>query len=267
MNTKAFRLILISLLCWTSFPQTTSFARTPRETPVVKVFRDWSPSVVNISTQRIVLLRQNPYWGGYGDLFDNLFRDFYQGRSAVQLKSLGSGVILTKEGMIVTNAHVIHMASEIYVILSDGTSVKAALMGVAPKNDLALIQIDPPHPLKPVKIAKDILIGETAVAIGNPFGLQNSVTTGVVSGTQRKFFIPTNNTAFSDLIQTDASINPGSSGGALFNLEGELMGINLAVVQNAQNIGFAISGAKVDEIFSRYKEMVKKDQPRQIPVK
>jgi S1-C subfamily serine protease/HSP20 family molecular chaperone IbpA len=225
---------------------------SPRETPVVKVVRENAGAVVNISTEHIILLRENPVWGHYGSEFDFWFDQFFgqSGRMrALKLKSVGSGVIVDKEGMIITNAHVVHMASNIFVILSDGTSVRGKVVYENPADDLALIKVDPPKPLKAVKLgqADDILIGETVVAIGNPLGLENSVTVGIISGKEREIYSSRGEKVSDELIQTDAPINPGNSGGALLNLNGELVGINVAVVQHSQSIGFAVPIKKVKE--------------------
>lgn len=229
-----------------------------RQTPVVQVVQEWAPAVVNIGTERIVLLRQHPYWGDYGQRFDFFFKQFYQPYrySALKIPSVGSGVILKKDGLIVTNAHVVHMASKIFVTLQEGTTLEGKAVLVAPEDDLALIEIYPPHPLKAIKLAEpnDLMIGETVIAIGNPLGLENTVTVGVVSGKNRSFNLAGQERLLTDLIQTDAPINPGNSGGALLNLNGELVGINLAVVLNAQNIGFAIPVEKVRRLLAQSEE-------------
>lgn len=243
--------VLLALTLWI-FPGSMDAFAGLRETPVVKIVREWSPSVVNISTETIVYLRNNPYWAGYGNQFDNFFQDYYRTIGTLKQNSLGSGVVVSKDGLIVTNAHVIHMASKIFVTLKGERAVEASVIGVDNANDLALIKINPSHPLKPVKFADDIIIGETAVTIGNPLGLQNSVSAGIISGTNRTSFLPQTSHVFTNLVQTDASINPGSSGGALLNLEGKLIGINVAVVQNAQNIGFAIVADKVKNMLREY---------------
>jgi len=228
-----------------------------RQTPVVEVVRENAETVVNISTEHIVLLQENPYWGGYGDEFDLLFEQFFGGYSylhALKLKSVGSGVILESRGIIITNAHVVNMASDVFVILSNGVSVEGEVVYEDLKQDLAIIKISPPHPLQEIKLGKpqDIMIGETAIAIGNPLGLENSVTVGVVSGKQRELYLPGSNVICKELIQTDAPINPGNSGGALFNLDGELIGINVAVVQDSQSIGFAIPVENIRESLDNY---------------
>lgn len=226
-----------------------------RETPIVGLVRQNAGAVVNIATEQIVLLRESPAWGPYGSEFDSLFDQFFGARSrALKLKSVGSGVIIDDQGIVVTNAHVVHMAKNIFVILNDGTSVSGKLVYENIHSDLALIKIKPSKPLTKVVLARDddIIIGETVVAIGNPLGLENSVTAGIISGKEREITSLWGQKIASDLLQTDAPINPGNSGGALMNLNGELIGINMAVVQNSQSIGFAIPVKKVREAIAAY---------------
>lgn len=265
---KYARIIIIAAVISSAQASAIYAKDTFRNTPIVNVIKECSPSVVNISTERIVLLQQHPYWGAYGNLFDNFFDQYSKTVvSTMKLKGVGSGVVISKDGLIITNVHVINMASKVYVVLSDGTACEAKLEAFSQKDDIAIIKIAPPKELKPVKVAADVIIGETVVSIGNPFGLENSVSAGIISGTNRGFSSPANNIMFTGLIQTDASINPGSSGGALFNLDGELVGINLAVVQNAQNIGFAIPAEKIKDILRQYEELKKKQAAVKIPVK
>ncbi len=243
-----FILLYLSTAAW-------SDTSSARETPVVKVVRNAAPSVVNISTEKIALLRQDPFWKNYGNAYDSLYQDFFRPVvSAVKLKSLGSGVIVQEDGLIVTNAHVINMATQIFVIFSNGESLPARPVLINQKDDLALIKVDEKQPLPALPLIQpgDVMIGETVVAVGNPYGLENSVSTGVISGKNRTFGVPEMNHIFTDLLQTDAPINIGNSGGALINLDGQLVGINLAVVQNAQNIGFAVPADKIREGISTY---------------
>ncbi len=161
--------------------------------------------------------------------------------------SLGSGVIVGEDGLIVTNEHVIRDADEIVVRLSDRTEYRAKVVGADPRTDVALLRIKPPRKL-PVAVLGDsarIRVGEWAIAVGNPFGLESTVTLGVISATGRTDLglDPTG-----DLIQTDASINPGNSGGPLLNTRGEVVGINTAMVSGGQGIGFAIPINTVLEI-------------------
>lgn len=223
---------------------------SPRETSVVRVVRDNAASVVNIRTERLVDLKEHPAWGQYGERLDRFFKQYFgedYSEGTVKLKSLGSGVIVDRGGLIVTNAHVVHRATTIYAVLRDGTVAEAKVVKVNTLDDLALIRIEPARGLRAVRFAdaKTFMIGETVVAIGNPLGLENSVTTGVISGIDRAFKNQECDYACSGLLQTDASINPGNSGGALLNMDGDLVGVNLAVVLGAQNIGFAIPVDKV----------------------
>ncbi len=249
-----FYIFAMLIIC---FRASYALADDPRQTPVVKVVRENSSAVVNISTERIVLLREYPSWGSYGSEFDLFFEQFFNSlrpTHALKLKSVGSGVIVDKSGIIVTNAHVVNMASNIFVILNDGTSIEGKVMYEDDENDLAIVKIEPTVPLRQVKMADsgDIIIGETVVAIGNPLGLENSVTRGIISGKNRSLHSLRGEIVFDDLIQTDAPINPGNSGGALLNLAGDLVGINVAVVQNSQSIGFAIPVEKVRKLLDNY---------------
>lgn len=215
-----------------------------RRTPVVRVVEQVGPAIVNISTERIVK-------GHFTPDFDEFFDEFFGGyrHKIFKTKSLGSGVIVDRSGFIVTNEHVIQRASKITIILSDGRKFQAQVLGSNSQNDIALLKIDTTMSLTSIKWANsdDILIGETAIALGNPFGLKNSVTTGVLSATNRTLSIRGKKT-FHDYIQTDAAINPGNSGGALLNILGELVGINTAIYAKGRGLGFAIPSKRVREV-------------------
>ena len=213
---------------------------------------------MNISTENIVLLRESSFLGGYGTELDSLFNSFFGFRTPareLKLNSVGSGIIIDKQGLIATNAHVVKMASTIFVILNDGTQMQGKVVFEDVKNDLAIVRVTPTTSLVEIVFAdsEDVMIGETAVAIGNPLGLENSVSVGVVSGVGRDFYGPHGDVLMKGLIQTDAPINPGNSGGALLNLDGELFGISVAVVQNSQSIGFAVP---VDRIVAMKKAYI-----------
>jgi serine protease Do len=230
-----------------------------RDTPVVDVVRQNGPLVVNIRTEAVADLREIPEWGQYGKQLDQFFQEYFgdaYSNGTLKYKSIGSGVILNNDGIIVTNAHVIEKAKSIYVVLSDSTVLVAETVKVDRSQDLALVQVDLPSPITPLAMADfdRIMIGETVVAIGDPLGFENSVTVGVISGKNREFSSRECRYECSGLLQTDASINPGNSGGALLNLDGELVGINLAVVQNAQNIGFAIPANKIQRLVDSLQE-------------
>ncbi len=249
-------LILMIAVLAVSF--TASFAESARMTPVVKVVKEWSGAVVNISTERVLLLRTHPFWGQFGGMIGDPSAQNMQTVGTMQAKSIGSGVIISKDGLILTNAHVVQMANKIFVTLSNGKQAEAAITALSPENDLALMKISPPEDIKPVRIADDAMIGETVIAVGNPLGLENSISVGVISGLNRNIVVNNQvNPALSGLVQTDASINQGSSGGALFNLDGELVGINLAVIQGANSIAFAIPYTKIDNVLKEYQEAKK----------
>jgi serine protease Do len=254
-----FIVLFIAVSMFTSACTAIKDIKSARVTPVVRVVRMYAPVVVNIRTENVVDLKQLPEWGQYGAQLDAFLKRYYgemYSEGVLQFKSLGSGVILNNEGLIVTNAHVVQKATQIYVVLNDGTMVQAQVVTVSPADDLALIKVQLPHPVKEVRLAdiSNLMIGETVIAIGDPLGLENSVTVGVVSGKDRAFSSPECEYTCSGLIQTDASINPGNSGGALLNLDGELVGINVAVVQDAQNIGFAVPAVKIIKLLAEVKK-------------
>ncbi|MCF8047444.1 MAG: trypsin-like peptidase domain-containing protein [Desulfarculaceae bacterium] len=220
-----------------------------RVTPVVSVVRSAGPAVVNISSTARVRVRS---FSSGDDMLDRFFREFFQPLEREQT-NLGSGVIIDgKKGLIVTNSHVVDGGSDIQVQLADRRVFKAKLLGADPTSDLAVLKITPRgSPLPQVRLgdSRSLMIGESLIAIGNPFGLQHTVTTGVVSALNRR--VPTGPGEWmGGLIQTDASINPGNSGGPLLNLDGEVMGINTAIFQRAQGIGFAIPVNRVSRVVS-----------------
>jgi len=203
-----------------------------RRDPVVKAVEKAAPAVVNISTEKIV---QRGFFSGESP-FDN---PFFGG--PVVANSLGSGGIFTPDGYIFTNAHVVDRASKITVTLGDGVQYAAELVNVDLATDVAVIKIKESKPLPFLVLGRsdDLLVGEKAIAVGNPFGLSNSVTTGVISATHRDVIIE-DRVAFQDFLQTDALINPGNSGGPLLNVFGEVIGVNSAMRSDGQGIGFAI---------------------------
>jgi serine protease Do len=211
-----------------------------RRTATVQAVEKAGPAVVNITTERVVA-RPNPFRTFQTDpFFDRFFRDFFEPGLPQTVQSLGSGVLIDAAGHIVTNEHVVGRASRIRVSTSDGREFDATVIGADPNNDIAVLEIetDEELPWIPPGSSEDLLVGEPVIAIGNPFGLSNTVTTGVVSAINRS--VRAEKRVFHGFLQTDASINPGNSGGALLNAEGELIGINTAVYQGGQGIGFAI---------------------------
>jgi len=211
-----------------------------RRTATVRVVKAVGPSVVNVTTQRVVG-RQSPFQPFAGDpLFDRFFRDYFEPRAPQTTQSLGSGVIIDEVGHVLTNEHVVGRADAIRVTLADGREFEATLVGADSNNDLAVLRLDTDEEVPWVApgSSADLMVGEPVIAIGNPFGLSNSVTTGVVSAVGRSF--RSEDRIFHDFLQTDASIHPGNSGGPLLNAAGELIGINTAIDRGAPGIGFAI---------------------------
>ncbi|HXA20013.1 MAG TPA: trypsin-like peptidase domain-containing protein [Thermoanaerobaculia bacterium] len=240
-------LFLISLACKPAAESQTVDARQPRQerapipptvsaarrTPIVTVAHDVGPAVVNIQTESTIRRREVDPFDPFG-IFGGRDRSFTS-------QSLGSGFVWSSEGIIVTNNHVVEGASSITVNFSDGTQLPARLIGVDPDSDVAVLRVDAKNLLAaPVGTSADLLIGETVIAVGNPFGLSGTVTTGVVSALGRSVPSKEAGRTFTDFIQTDASINPGNSGGPLLNIEGRVIGINTMIFANAQGIGFAI---------------------------
>lgn len=211
-----------------------------RRTAVVEAVAKARDAVVNIRTEEIVQRRSNPFFGFGDSIFDQFFNDMLPSRS-YKTQSLGSGVIIDGRGYILTNAHVVGKASKIFVALPENNKeLEARLIGMDNRLDLAVLQIEPPgtYPYLLPARSDDLLLGESVIAIGNPLGLGHSITTGIVSSTQRRIQIEQNFSAI--FIQTDALINPGNSGGPLININGELIGINTAIARQAQGIGFSI---------------------------
>jgi S1-C subfamily serine protease len=205
---------------------------------------------VNIATAKIV---------EYHDFYENLFREFYglnpRSRREERLNNIGSGVIIDEEGYVLTNLHVLRRASRVQVKLWDGREYEAEPIVATPHSDVALVKIKgkPGEKFKAVKFApdEDLLLGETVIALGNPFGLGGSVTKGILSSKTRRPENANEQLNVQDWLQTDASVNPGNSGGPLINLRGELIGLNVAVGQG-QGIGFAIPVKQVAAALSRF---------------
>jgi serine protease Do len=228
-------------------------AGVSRRTPVVLAVERVAPAVVNISAEQVTEQRISPF-GAFSP--DPFFERFFEGfevpelRRRVKSTSLGSGFIVDDKGHVLTNAHVVERAAKIRVTLVDKRSFPADLVASDPDSDLAVLKVRDADGLPQVQMgtSRDLMVGETVIAIGNPFGLSNSVTTGVISATTRS--LKTEGREYRDFIQTDASINPGNSGGPLVNIEGEVIGVNTAIIQAAEGIGFAIRIDKARRILS-----------------
>lgn len=220
-----------------------------------------SPAVVNISTKQVVKsphLNEMPQFPP-GSPFEDLFRDFFDQQQGQQrsrrVTSLGSGFIIDAEGIIVTNNHVIAQADEITVNLSDGSQLPAELVGRDPKTDLAVLKVESDKPLPFVSFGRSdkIRVGDWVLAIGNPFGLGGSVSAGIISAENRNI----NSGPYDSFLQTDAAINRGNSGGPLFNLDGEVVGVNTAIISpsgGSIGIGFAIPSNITENVVTQLRE-------------
>ncbi|EGJ49204.1 trypsin-like peptidase domain-containing protein [Desulfocurvibacter africanus] len=225
-------------------------AQTPdndlRRSPIVRAVEKVAPAVVNITAARQEQRSMNPFADFFGQEMQPFFGQMFpETQRTVIATSLGSGVIIDgKAGLILTNAHVVAEATDVTVRLQDGREFAVELVGADPDFDLAVLRVNRKElkgqalPQTAMGDSSSILIGETVIAIGNPFGFTHTVTTGVISAVNRT--VRTDEVAFTDFIQTDAAINPGNSGGPLLNILGELIGVNTAIQAQAQGIGFAI---------------------------
>jgi serine protease Do len=214
-----------------------------RRTAAVEAVDKVGPAVVNITTQRVVQ-GASPF-GGFGGFrgdpfFERFFDDFFEPRGPRTAQSLGSGVVIDEKRHVLTNEHVVAQATRIQVSLGDGREFEASLVGADPNHDLAVLRLETDEAVPWVRPGRshDLMVGEPVIAIGNPFGLSHTVTTGVISALDRS--IRSEGRAYHGFLQTDASINPGNSGGPLLNAAGELVAINTAIYGGAQGIGFAV---------------------------
>lgn len=218
------------------------------------------PSVVNISTTGTIRgggrfhspFGQSPFGkeDPFGEFFERFFGEIPQ--REFKQKGLGSGFIISEDGYVVTNNHVVEKADNVEVIFENGDKYKAEIIGKDPKTDLALMKIEPKEKLQAVRFGNSdrLRIGDWVIAIGNPFGLGHTVTAGIVSAEGRVLGMG----SYDDFIQTDAPINPGNSGGPLFNLEGAVVGVNTAIVYSGQGIGFAIPINLAKSVIDQLKE-------------
>lgn len=245
MKNKIFYIIIFSLFLLTSYEEAI-FAQ-----PVPGTFADIvdkeKPLVVNIYTTQIIKRQkaQDPSQ----EFFDRFFGVPQKDK---KISNLGSGFIISSDGYILTNFHVVRKATVIKVKLADGREFDAGIIGSDEKIDVALIKIDVQTALPSAIFGNSdaLRVGDWVIAIGNPFGLAHTVTAGIVSAKDRMIGAG----PYDDFIQTDASINPGNSGGPLFNIKGEVIGINTAIVPAGQGIGFAIPINMVSEILAELKE-------------
>tara|TARA_Y100001958_G_scaffold144072_1_gene121593 strand:- start:1255 stop:2652 length:1398 start_codon:yes stop_codon:yes gene_type:complete len=198
------------------------------------------PSVVNISTTQVITTRTNPFPFEFppGSPFEDMFRDFGEPQER-RTSALGSGFIIDKNGTIVTNNHVIQGAEDIFVSVNGEKEYEAELIGADPLSDIAVLKIKSKDKFAPVKFGDSdtARVGDWVIAIGNPFGLGGTVTSGIISARNRSIGL----SRYEDYIQTDASINSGNSGGPLFDMNGDVIGINTAILGQSGSIGIGFS--------------------------
>ena len=250
--TYSFFLLLALLL---ALPLTGAASSLP---DFVAMSKQLKPAVVNISTAKKIKQRRPNFPGNphspYNDFFDDFFYRFMQNQPQMPRKqqALGSGFIISKDGYILTNDHVVDSADEVTVKLSDGRTFDAVIKGQDEKLDLALLKIETGEDLPVAELGDSdkLQVGQWVMAIGNPFGLEQTVTAGIVSAKGRVIGAG----PYDDFIQTDASINPGNSGGPLFDTEGKVVGINTAIIAGGQGIGFATPVNAAKEIINQLKE-------------
>jgi serine protease Do len=258
LKAAAFALLLCvpSLLC------TPGLARGPES--VAGVAEGLQDTVVNISTTQTLkgsAEKNAPAGPGpKGSPFEDLFNDFFdeQDKEGLPRKvsSLGSGFVIDPSGLIVTNNHVIEGADEIIVNFTDGTKLKVTkILGHDPKTDLALLKVEPKQPLKAARFgdSSKMRVGDWVMAIGNPFGLGGTVTVGIISATKRDI----NSGPYDDFLQTDAAINRGNSGGPLFSMDGEVIGVNTAIISptgGSIGIGFAVPSNSAVQVVDQLKQ-------------
>src|SRR5438093_4747193 len=236
-----------------SAPPASTNAAEALQSAIVSVAERVRPAVVHIGTVQVARLRRPPALGPFAD--DPAFKDFFDQffgrgpgrREEFHQPGLGSGVIMDKRGYVLTNLHVVRGADGVTVRLASKEEFRGRIIGTDAKTDLAVVRFEPTAPLTVASLGDSdkLRVGEWAIALGNPFGLDNTVTVGVVSATGRA---DVGIATYENFIQTDASINPGNSGGPLVNLRGEVIGINTAIVATGQGIGFAIPANMVKRI-------------------
>ncbi len=251
---------IVVLLAASAALATQGLARGPES--VAGVAEGLQDTVVNISTtQTLKGSKEAPLGPGpKGSPFEEFFNDFFdeQDKEGLSRKvsSLGSGFVIDPSGLIVTNNHVIEGADEIIVNFTDGTKLKVTkILGHDPKTDLALLKVEPKQPIKAAKFgdSSKMRVGDWVMAIGNPFGLGGTVTVGIISATKRDI----NSGPYDDFLQTDAAINRGNSGGPLFNMDGEVIGVNTAIISptgGSIGIGFAVPSNSAVQVVDQLKQ-------------
>ena len=232
------KIFLISFILVFSFTQSTNSQSIPGS--FADLAEKLMPSVVNISTTTTITTRSNPFPFQFppGSPFEDMFKEFGAPQER-QSSALGSGFIIDEKGIVVTNNHVISDAEDIIVRVNGDKEFKAKVVGADPLSDIAVLQLDTKEKFIPVKFGDSdkARIGDWVIAIGNPFGLGGTVTSGIISARNRSIGL----SRYEDYIQTDASINSGNSGGPLFDMNGDVIGINTAILGRNGSIGIGFS--------------------------
>ena len=242
--------ILILILFSINIQNTTNAANMPAS--FADLAEKLMPSVVNISTTTTITTRSNPFPFEFppGSPFEDMFKDYGTPQKR-QTSALGSGFIIDEKGIVITNNHVIQGAEDVFVRVNGEKNIKAKVIGADPGMDLAVLQIESDQKFTPVKFGDSdtARIGDWVIAIGNPFGLGGTVTAGIISARNRSIGL----SRYEDYIQTDASINQGNSGGPLFNMDGDVVGINTAILGQSGSIGigFAIPSNSAQKVINQ----------------
>ncbi len=245
-----FLKILILILFSINIQNTTNAASMPAS--FADLAEKLMPSVVNISTTTTITTRSNPFPFDFppGSPFEDMFKDYGTPQKR-QTSALGSGFIIDEKGIVITNNHVIKGAEDVFVRVNGEKNIKAKIIGADPGMDLAVLQIESDQKFTPVKFGDSdtARIGDWVIAIGNPFGLGGTVTAGIISARNRSIGL----SRYEDYIQTDASINQGNSGGPLFNMDGDVVGINTAILGQSGSIGigFAIPSNSAQKVINQ----------------
>ncbi len=245
-----FLKILLLILFSINIQNTTNAASMPAS--FADLAEKLMPSVVNISTTTTVTTRSNPFPFEFppGSPFEDMFKDYGTPQKR-QTSALGSGFIVDEKGIVITNNHVIQGAEDVFVRVNGEKNIKAKVIGADPGMDLAVLQIESDQKFTPVKFGDSdtARIGDWVIAIGNPFGLGGTVTAGIISARNRSIGL----SRYEDYIQTDASINQGNSGGPLFNMDGDVVGINTAILGQSGSIGigFAIPSNSAQKVINQ----------------
>jgi serine protease Do len=280
---KKLKTIFISILFFCSFNLSSNSQNTPGS--FADLAERLMPSVVNISTTQTVVTSTNPFPFQFppGSPFEDMFKEFGTPQER-QSTALGSGFIIDQKGIVVTNNHVIQDAEDIIVRVNGDKEFKAKVIGADPLSDIAILQLETKEKFTPVKFGDSdkARIGDWVIAIGNPFGLGGTVTSGIISARNRSIGL----SRYEDYIQTDASINSGNSGGPLFDMNGDVIGINTAILGRNGSIGIGFSipsnsakiiidqlikfgetkrgwlGVRIQEVTKEIAEVEKLDEPR-----